>query len=75
MFTTSTWMREFVTSHPAYKQDSVVNDEIQYDLLKRCQEITRGQGEVPAKLLGRFWQKQPLTAQAGNAWGKERKRE
>lgn len=28
-------MRNFVTSHPGYKQDSVLTEEINYDLLRR----------------------------------------
>ena len=31
--TAATWIRDFVRSHPAYKLDSVVNQEINYDLM------------------------------------------
>lgn len=37
--TPATWIRNFVRSHPAYKFDSVVNDEINYDLLKEVDEM------------------------------------
>lgn len=37
--TTAAWLRQFVTSHPDYKKDSVVTDEIAYDLVVACQEI------------------------------------
>ena len=37
--TTAAWLRHFVTTHPAYKNDSVVSDEIAYDLVVACQEI------------------------------------
>lgn len=37
--TPATWMREFVQSHPAYKHDSVVNQEINYDLLRAVDEM------------------------------------
>jgi len=40
--TASTWIREFIRSHPAYKFDSVVSQEINYDLLKAIDEIERG---------------------------------
>jgi hypothetical protein len=30
--TTATWIRNFVRSHPAYKFDSVVSAEINYDV-------------------------------------------
>ncbi|CAN0571045.1 unnamed protein product, partial [Laminaria digitata] len=39
VMTTAAWLRDFVTSHPDYKQDSVVTDEIAYDLVIACQDI------------------------------------
>ncbi|CAK8697358.1 unnamed protein product [Clavelina lepadiformis] len=39
--TAAQWMRHFVTSHPEYKQDSVVSDSIAYDLLVRCDQIQK----------------------------------
>jgi len=35
VMTAAKWLREFVTSHPDYKKDSVISEEINYDLLKR----------------------------------------
>lgn len=32
LVTPATWIRNFVRSHPAYKSDSVVSQEINYDL-------------------------------------------
>lgn len=40
--TTATWIREYVQKHPAYKQDSVVSQEIAYDLVMEMKAI----GEV-----------------------------
>ncbi|KIM61721.1 hypothetical protein SCLCIDRAFT_1215815 [Scleroderma citrinum Foug A] len=40
--TSATWMRNFVRSHPAYKFDSVVNQEINYDLLRTIDDVERG---------------------------------
>ena len=37
--TPATWIRGFVRSHPAYKFDSVVSEEINYDLLKEVDEM------------------------------------
>ena len=37
--TPATWIRNFVRSHPAYKFDSVVNEEINYDLLKEVDKM------------------------------------
>ncbi|KIY74336.1 glutamate-cysteine ligase catalytic subunit [Cylindrobasidium torrendii FP15055 ss-10] len=48
--TPATWIRNFVRSHPAYKKDSVVNAEINYDLMKAVDEIERGVLRVPELL-------------------------
>ncbi|EKM80633.1 hypothetical protein AGABI1DRAFT_71066 [Agaricus bisporus var. burnettii JB137-S8] len=40
--TTATWIRNFIRSHPAYKFDSVISQEINYDLLLAVDEIERG---------------------------------
>jgi len=48
-------MREFVHNHPAYKQDSVVSQEINYDLVHAIDEIERGvrkEEGLLGKLLG-----------------------
>ncbi|KAJ7593919.1 glutamate-cysteine ligase catalytic subunit [Mycena floridula] len=42
LVTSATWMRNFVRSHPSYKHDSVVSEEINYDLLVAIDEIERG---------------------------------
>lgn len=36
-------MRNFVRSHPSYKFDSVVSQEINYDLIRAVDEIERGE--------------------------------
>ncbi len=48
--TTAHWMREFVRNHPKYKYDSVVTEEINYDLLKACMDITNGTRDAPGLL-------------------------
>ncbi|KDQ57449.1 hypothetical protein JAAARDRAFT_35163 [Jaapia argillacea MUCL 33604] len=45
--TSATWMREFVRSHPSYKFDSVVSQEINYDLMVAIDEIERGVRKAP----------------------------
>jgi len=42
LVTPATWMRNFVRSHPAYEGDSVVNQEIAFDLMIACKEIGEG---------------------------------
>lgn len=43
-WTAAKWIRHFVQSHPAYQKDSVVNDEITYDLIKATEQITKNEG-------------------------------
>jgi len=45
--TAATWIRDFVRSHPSYKFDSVVNREINYDLIVAVDEIERGVRRAP----------------------------
>lgn len=40
VMTAAKWMREFVTSHPKYSQDSVITEEINYDLLQRIATLS-----------------------------------
>jgi glutamate--cysteine ligase catalytic subunit len=48
--TNATWMRHVVTNHPAYKHDSVVSDEVAYDLLWTMKKISTGEEECPLVL-------------------------
>jgi glutamate--cysteine ligase catalytic subunit len=50
LLTPATWMRNFVRSHPAYKGDSVVSEEIAYDLMIACKEIGEGTRHEPSLL-------------------------
>uniref|UniRef100_A0A3Q3BLU2 Glutamate--cysteine ligase n=1 Tax=Kryptolebias marmoratus TaxID=37003 RepID=A0A3Q3BLU2_KRYMA len=47
LMTMAKWMREFVAKHPEYKQDSVITDKINYDLLKKCDRIAKGEEQCP----------------------------
>ncbi|KAH8292703.1 hypothetical protein KR018_003228 [Drosophila ironensis] len=60
LITTATWMREQVLSHPDYKQDSVVSERINYDLLKCIQGIQEGTHVEPA-LLGQGYHSKTKT--------------
>lgn len=51
--TTARWMRDYVRDHPAYQGDSVVTEEISYDMLKVLDNIASGRLHCP-KLLGNF---------------------
>jgi glutamate--cysteine ligase catalytic subunit len=39
LVTPASWIRNFILSHPAYNNDSVVSDEINYDLAKAIDEM------------------------------------
>lgn len=39
LVTPASWIRNFITSHPAYKKDSKVSDEINYDLAVAFDEM------------------------------------
>lgn len=41
IMTNAAWIRKFVTNHPSYRNDSVVNDEICYDLCREIREIEK----------------------------------
>lgn len=45
--TTANWMRTFVTNSPMYKHDSVVSDEIAYDLMWNLSKIANGLISAP----------------------------
>ncbi|CAG8601079.1 27302_t:CDS:10 [Gigaspora margarita] len=48
--TTATWIRNFVRSHPNYNRDSIVSQEINYDLIKMVEGIQKGQINSPELL-------------------------
>lgn len=50
--TTANWIRNFVRTHPAYQQDSIVSQEISHDLMIACDNIGRGLKTCP-EILGR----------------------
>jgi glutamate--cysteine ligase catalytic subunit len=54
-WTAARWMRHFVANHPGYKKDSVVSDEITYDLVKAAERITKEEGRdgLGKEMLGR----------------------
>uniref|UniRef100_A0A673UGS5 Glutamate--cysteine ligase n=1 Tax=Suricata suricatta TaxID=37032 RepID=A0A673UGS5_SURSU len=56
LMTVAKWMREFISSHPDYKQDSVITDEMNYSLLLKCNQIANELCECP-ELLGPVFRK------------------
>lgn len=51
LLTTAAWIRKFVREHPTYKFDSVVTEEIAYDLVNAAHKIAAGEMSCP-ELLG-----------------------
>ncbi|CAE1240060.1 GCLC [Acanthosepion pharaonis] len=47
LMTMAQWIRKFVLTHADYKQDSVVNENITYDLLVECEKIASGEKPCP----------------------------
>ncbi|MEE6476612.1 hypothetical protein FKM82_011143 [Ascaphus truei] len=47
LMTVARWMREFVSNHPDYKQDSVITDKMNYDLLVKCNQIANELTDCP----------------------------
>lgn len=52
--TDASWIRHFVTTHPKYKQDSVVTDEIQYDLMWKIAQLANGKETCSRLILPRM---------------------
>ena len=57
LMTGARWIRHYLTSHPLYKEDSVVSEEMTYDLIKRMIEISKGTVPCP-ELTGKLLAKQ-----------------
>eukprot|EP01096_Ripella_sp_DP13-Kostka_P007805 TRINITY_DN2879_c0_g1_i1.p1 TRINITY_DN2879_c0_g1~~TRINITY_DN2879_c0_g1_i1.p1 ORF type:complete len:719 (-),score=276.59 TRINITY_DN2879_c0_g1_i1:225-2120(-) len=53
LITAARWIRNFVDKHPAYKHDSVVSHEVNFDLLQSIHQIIQGEVDVPELLLDR----------------------
>ncbi|QRV94293.1 glutamate-cysteine ligase catalytic subunit [Ceratobasidium sp. AG-Ba] len=47
LVTPATWIRNFIRSHPKYNFDSVVSQEVNYDLVNALDQIERGEREAP----------------------------
>ncbi|KAF2822225.1 GCS-domain-containing protein [Ophiobolus disseminans] len=54
-WTAAKWIRHFVATHSEYKKDSVVGDDITYDLVKAAEQITKEEGRdgLGKEMLGR----------------------
>jgi glutamate--cysteine ligase catalytic subunit len=50
LMTPATWIRSFVAHHPAYKNDSIITDEIAHDLMIACRDIGEGSRPCPEML-------------------------
>jgi len=43
LLTNTMWIREFVLNHPLYQHDSIVDDQIQYDLMWLIQQMSNNE--------------------------------
>jgi glutamate--cysteine ligase catalytic subunit len=53
LWTMARYIRHYLQKHPDYKEDSIVSQQINYDLLKHLDEISVGKVEAP-ELYGDF---------------------
>ncbi|KAF2087448.1 glutamate-cysteine ligase [Saccharata proteae CBS 121410] len=44
LWTAARWIRSFVARHPDYRGDSVVGDQVAFDLVKEVERVTEGEG-------------------------------
>lgn len=51
LITMATWIRQEIVNHPDYKKYIVVSDQINYDILKKAEEIQDGTRKC-SELLG-----------------------
>jgi glutamate--cysteine ligase catalytic subunit len=51
--TNAQYFREFILKHPDYKQNSIITESINYDLLKHVLKI-QNKEVIPEKLYGKF---------------------
>lgn len=56
LMTTATYLRKFVMEHEAYGHDSIITEEIAYDLIKMADCVSMKQ-EMPVELLGDLMKK------------------
>jgi glutamate--cysteine ligase catalytic subunit len=57
LWTTAKWMRHFIQGHPEYKHDSAVSKEVNYDLVRAVEKITKGLERdegLGVEMLGRY---------------------
>lgn len=64
--TTACMMRDFVSSHEAYAHDSVVNDEVAFDLLSYMDKLGKGELSCP-ELTGNL---QTISSESNNHHGR-----
>lgn len=51
--TNASYMRSYIRAHPSYAHDSVVSEDVCYDLVRHMESVARGEVAAP-ELLGRF---------------------
>lgn len=64
--TVASWIRHFVCNHPSYQKDSIVSNDIVYDLSNEMIKISEGQKGCPL-LMGNYVQ-HPITTKDINEY-------
>lgn len=67
LWTGAKWIRHFVREHKEYRQDSVVSESINYDLIKAIEEITEKEGNnrLGEEMLKAGWAARPRGSACG----------
>ena len=58
--TAASWIRKQILTHPDYKQDSVVSNKVNYDLIQLMKGVSEGTVPCP-ELIGSLASKTPKT--------------
>jgi glutamate--cysteine ligase catalytic subunit len=66
LWTLARFMRQYVQQHESYQKDSVVSDEIQYDLIKKLNEISENRAKCP-RLTGHRDRSSSLSAKSSKS--------
>lgn len=53
LWTAAKWLRNLVTSHPDYKNDSVISEEISHHVMRQAEQVTNGK-LLPPELIINF---------------------
>ena len=69
LWTAAKWIRAYVRGHREYQMDSVVNEEVCYDLVQAVEVVTRTEGRGEGGLGGEMFRRDRRAKTEGTAQG------